>query len=140
MTLGEFVKKYRDEHDKMSARAFANMVDMSPQQILNIENGIGNDKKPMTSTMKTYIKIAKGVGMDETEFMKMLNDDVIVNPADKEKPVTTMEDGQEEIYKEINNIFDQLNRKNFDFVREFALFLLQRQQSQERSPSIGGEM
>ena len=95
MTLGEFVKNYRDEHGKMSVRSFASMVDMSPQQIINIERGIGNDGKPMTSTMKTYKKIAKGIGMDETDFMKMLNDEVTVNPSEKEKPVTGS-DGQEE--------------------------------------------
>lgn len=80
MTLAEFIKMYRAEHD-LSIRAFASMVDISPQQIINIEKGIGNDGKPMTSTMKTYSKIAKGIGMEERDFLYMLNDNVLVNPS-----------------------------------------------------------
>lgn len=86
MTLGEFVKRYREEHN-LSVRSFANLSGVSPQQIINIENGIGNDGKPMTSTMRTYRKIASAVGMDETEFLKHLNDDVAVNPSLEKIPM-----------------------------------------------------
>ena len=72
MTLGEFVIQYRAEH-KMSIRAFAALVGMSVQQISNIEKGIGNNKKPMSSTMNTYKKIADGIGMSEVDFINMLN-------------------------------------------------------------------
>lgn len=95
MTLGEFIKNYREEHGKMSVRSFASLVDISPQQIINIEKGIGNDGKPMTSTMKTYRKIAKAIGMDEKDFMNMLNDNVLVNPSDEKIPATGS-DGREE--------------------------------------------
>lgn len=81
MTLGEFIKQYRNKHD-LSIRAFANMAGMSTQQISNIEKGIGNNGKPMTSTMKTYRLIAEAVGMSEQDFMNLLNDNVLVNPAD----------------------------------------------------------
>ena len=80
MTLGEFVKKYIQDHE-MSLRSFAAMVGMSTQQISNIVNGIGNNGKPMTSTMRTYKKIAEALGMDEQEFLLMLNDVVTVNPS-----------------------------------------------------------
>ena len=79
MSLSEFIKKYRIDHD-MSARAFAAMVGMSPQSIINIEKGTGNNGKPMSSTMNTYRKIAEAVGMSEQDFLLMLNDDVRVNP------------------------------------------------------------
>lgn len=78
MTLGEFITKYRLERD-LSQRAFAAKVNMSVQQIANIERGIGNNGKPMTSNMRTYTKIAAGLGIDETEFFRMLNDSVVVN-------------------------------------------------------------
>lgn len=78
MTLGEFITKYRLEHD-LSQRAFAAKVNMSVQQIANIERGIGNNGKPMTSNMRTYTKIAAGLGIDETDFFRMLNDSVVVN-------------------------------------------------------------
>ena len=86
MTLGEFVKRYREEHN-LSIRSFASNSGISPQQIINIENGTGNDGKPMTSTMRTYKKIANAVGMDETEFLKYLNDDVAVNPSVEKIPM-----------------------------------------------------
>ena len=93
MTLGEFITKYRAEHE-MSVRAFARMVDLSPQQILNIERGIGSDGKPMqSSTMKTYKRIADAIGMDEIDFLNLLNDSVRINPSedDKNMPIVVVD-------------------------------------------------
>lgn len=81
MTLGEFIKQYRVEHG-LSKRAFAMMADISVQQVSNIERGLGNNGKPMTSTMKTYTKIADAVGIPEKDFLRLLNDDLRVNPSD----------------------------------------------------------
>lgn len=99
MTLGEFIKQYRKEHNNMSVRAFASIVGMSPQQISNIEKGTGNNGKPMSSTMKTYKKIAEAVGMSEQDFLLLLNDEVRVNPEkdELESIIDTMTD--EEIAK-----------------------------------------
>lgn len=81
MTLGEFIKQYRAEHS-LSKRAFAMMADISVQQVSNIERGLGNNGKPMTSTMKTYKKIADAVGIPEKDFLRLLNDDLRVNPSE----------------------------------------------------------
>lgn len=131
MTLGEFIKDYRERHDNMSIRSFASLAGMSTQQISNIEKGIGNDGKPMTSTMKTYKKIAKAVGMEETEFLRFLNDSVTVNPVDDEKPATTTDDGQEEKYEEIKRMLDQLTDENAAAAKAYLSFLLQSQKSQD---------
>ena len=94
MTLGEFIKKYRAEHDDMSIRAFARMVGMSPQQVLNIERGIGSNGEPMqSSTLATYKKIAEGIGMSETGLLNLLDDNVRINPSDEKIPITKS-DGQ----------------------------------------------
>ena len=92
MTLAEFIKQYRTERD-MSIRSFAAMVGMSPQSILNIERGLGSNGKPMTSTMATYAKIANAIGMSETVFLNLLNDNVLINPGNEKIP-TTERDGQ----------------------------------------------
>ena len=92
MTLAEFIKQYRTERD-MSIRSFAAMVGMSPQSILNIERGPGSNGKPMTSTMATYAKIANAIGMSETVFLNLLNDNVLINPGNEKIP-TTERDGQ----------------------------------------------
>ena len=81
MTLGEYIIQYRKEHG-LSKRAFAMMADISVQQISNIEKGLGNNGKPMTSTMKTYKKIADAVGIPEKDFLWLLNDDLRVNPSE----------------------------------------------------------
>ena len=128
MTLGEFIKKYREEHG-LSVRYFASLSGISPQQIINIEKGIGNDGKPMTSTMKTYKKIAKAVNMDEKDFMNLLNDNVVVNPSDNKKTAIQEDDGQKEKYVELKQMLDQLTDENAASLKEYALFLLQRQQS-----------
>lgn len=91
MTLGEFVKNYRAEHG-LSVRYFASISDMSPQQIINIEKETGNDGKPLSSTYRTYQKIANAVGMDEREFMRLLNDEVLVNPSHEKIPVTSSDE------------------------------------------------
>ena len=135
MTLGEFIKKYREEHGKMSIRSFADLVDISPQQIINIEKGVGNNGKPMTSTMKTYKKIAKAIGMDENDFMNMLNDNVLVNPSDKKIPDTVsdaevLEDNTSTI-KECNVVMRTLTQENQKFALDFLKKLASSQQIQD---------
>ena len=94
----------------MSIRAFAAFVGMSPQQILNIEKGTGNNGKPMSSTMKTYRKIAEAVGMSEQDFLLMLNDDVRVNPErdELESIIDTMTD------EEITRLLSEAKRLTHD--------------------------
>lgn len=80
MKLGEYIKAYRDAHDKMSYRQFAALVGLSPQYVINLEKGVNNDGKPLSATMETYAKIAKGTGISETELLLMLDDTVTINP------------------------------------------------------------
>lgn len=130
MTLGEFIKQYREEHG-LSVRYFASLADMSPQQIINIERGFGNDGKPMTSTMKTYQKVARAVLMDEKDFMNMLNDNVVVNPSESKKTAIQKDDGKEEKYEDLKRMLDQLTEKEAESLKDYLLYLLQRQGSQD---------
>ena len=57
--------------------------------------------------------------------------DYLVGRSDIRKPVTTKDDGQEEKYEEIRQIFDELNLENAESLRDYALYLLQRQKSQD---------
>lgn len=115
MTLGEFISKYLAEKD-ISIREFSAMVKMSPQQFSNIIKGIGNNGKPMSSTMKTYKKIADALGMSESEFLKMLNDDVQVNPT------VTDEDIKFALFGGDGEITDEM----FEEVKRFAAYVKQR--------------
>lgn len=81
MTLGEYIKKYREEHGKMSARAFASQCGLSVQYVLNLEKGRNNDGNPISPTVDTYLKIAKGTGVGEMELFAMLDDNADLNSA-----------------------------------------------------------
>lgn len=85
MTLGEYIRQYRKEHDDMSYRAFASLVGLSPQYVINLESGINNDGKPVSPTMATYTKIANGTGISQADLLNMVNDEVEVNPDISEK-------------------------------------------------------
>ena len=121
MTLGEFIIQYREDH-KLSIRSFATMVGISPQQISNIEKGIGNDGKPMTSTMKTYKKIAEAIGMTENDFLNMLSDDVKVNP---DRPTVSDDDIKFALFG------GKVSDEAFEEVKRFAEFVAQREKKKE---------
>lgn len=72
MTLGEYIKKYRAEHD-LSLRRFTSMCDMSVQYVGNLERGTNNDGKKLSPTMSTIAKIAKGTGISEEELLLAIN-------------------------------------------------------------------
>lgn len=78
MTLGEYIKKYRDEHD-LSARAFAALCGLSPQYVLNLEKGKNNDGKPLSPTMETFSKVARTTGISELDLFLTVNQDVTLN-------------------------------------------------------------
>lgn len=80
MTLGEYIINYRTKHE-LSYKAFGKQVGLSTQYVSILEKGVNNDGKPVSPTMATYAKIAKGTGVSETELLAMLNDTVKVNPA-----------------------------------------------------------
>lgn len=59
MTLGEFIKQYREEHG-LSVRYFASLADMSPQQIINIaKNQLGHSSIMVTKDIYTHIREKK---------------------------------------------------------------------------------
>lgn len=78
MTLGEYIKKYRKEHD-LSARAFASLCGFSPQYILNLEKGKNNEGNPLSPTMDAFTKIARATGISELDLFLMINEDVTLN-------------------------------------------------------------
>ena len=121
MSIGEFIKKYREEHD-LSTRAFAAQVGISHQYVSILESGVNNNGKPASPTMSTYAKIAKGLGMSEVELLSVVDDDVTVNPV--------MTDDQ----RELLTIIQQLRPENVD-----ALLMLARQLSDRgKSPDEPG--
>lgn len=118
MSLGDFIKKYREEHD-LSTRAFAAKVGISHQYVGILESGINNDGKPVSPTMSTYTKIANGLGMSEMELLSMVDDNVTVNPV--------MTDDQ----RELLSIIQQLRPDQTDALLTLARQLADRGKSQD---------
>lgn len=76
MTLGEFVKQYREAHF-MSQREFARRCGLSNAQISLIEKGIGTDGKPFTPTGLTLSKVARGMGLPVESLIAQCDDFLI---------------------------------------------------------------
>ena len=79
MTLSEYIKNYREKNE-LSVRAFAALSGLSPQYVSNLERGTNNGGKPISPTIDTYTKVARATGIRELDLLKMLNDNVVVNP------------------------------------------------------------
>ena len=80
MTIGEMIKKFREEHD-ISQRTMATMCGLSNAMISMYEkNGI-NPKtgKPFKLEYETYFKLANVMGIDIDEMFEKLGDDALVN-------------------------------------------------------------
>ena len=103
LTLSDYIKKYREEHE-LSYQAFGKLVGLSKQYVSNLEKGINNDGKPLSPTISTYSKIAKGTGISETALLSMLDDSVTINP----KEVSVIERKY--------NALDKHGKKVVDFV------------------------
>lgn len=79
MTLGEFISKYRSEHNNMSIRAFARLTNLSPTYINNIERGTNNEGNRLSPTLLTYQRIADGLRIPLLELLLAVNDSVTIN-------------------------------------------------------------
>ena len=74
MTLGELIKKYRDEHN-LSQRQFAEVCGLSNGYISMIEKGENpKTKLPVTPTLPAYQKIALGMGINVASLFSYIDD------------------------------------------------------------------
>lgn len=75
MTLGEIIKKYRDDR-KMSMDGFAQLSGLSKSYISVLERNItphGNQPSP---GIDTYRAVAKALGLDVNELIRAVDDDI----------------------------------------------------------------
>jgi len=75
MTIGEFLKNYRAEHD-MSQRELAKKCDLSNSIISMLEKGFNpHTQKEIDLSVTAYAKIANGIGMTVRDLFIELGDD-----------------------------------------------------------------
>lgn len=84
MTLGEYLKRYRDAHD-LSQRQFAALCGVSNGYISMLEKG-ENPKtgEPITPTMQSVVSIARGMGLTMQELLSEV-DDLYLDLTENEK-------------------------------------------------------
>lgn len=74
MDLGEWIKKYRNEHG-LSMQAFADKCGFSKAYIGQLEKGINpSTGKPISPTLQTFEKIANGTNMSVDNLMMELDE------------------------------------------------------------------
>lgn len=88
MTLGEWIKNYRDKHS-LSMQEMADMCGFSKAYIGQLEKGINpSTGKPISPTIQAFDKIAQAVGLDLDVFLKELDGNQLVTllPDKTDKP------------------------------------------------------
>lgn len=74
MTLGEFIRKYREEHD-LSQRQFASICGLSNGYISALELGINRKTgKPIIPQLVQIKKLADGMGMTMMDLLEAVDD------------------------------------------------------------------
>ena len=90
MTLGEWIKNYRDTHS-LSMQDMADMCGFSKAYIGQLEKGVNpSTGKPISPTIQAFDKIARAVGLDLDAFLKELDDTQLVTllPDKKKEPTS----------------------------------------------------
>ena len=109
MKVGEWLKLYREQHN-LSMQALADLCGFSKAYINVLEKGV-NPKtgKPISPTMQTFEKIARGTKTDVDTLLKILDGDqpITVNaPASDDLPDLTQKDE-----REIMHLMDEMKEK-----------------------------
>ena len=117
MHLGEVIKKYRDEHQKMSMQAFADKCGLSKGYIAMLERNVNSKTgEPVVPSIETFIKVAKAMNMTLDE---------LTDKVDENQPISLISD---EFSKNIKinqkkEIFDNIflvEKKKFPLLGEIA--------------------
>ena len=80
MTLGEYVKAYREMHG-WSQREFANYAGLSNTYISNLERGRNSNGSVATPSFETYQAIARATGCTARDLIDLLDDTVVEMPS-----------------------------------------------------------
>lgn len=74
MTLGEFISKYRAEHNNMSMQEFADRSGISKGYISMLERGVNSRNESINPTIGAYRKIADFVGISVTDLLRSVDE------------------------------------------------------------------
>lgn len=117
MTLGEYIKAYREEHGE-SQRSFALRCGLSNTNISFLERGLNpNTGKPIAPDVLTLQKLAKAMGVSVQDIIAS-TDDFVIDLI----PVKTFDDDAEPI---LSAWTDRLNDAGKEKLMDFVEMLLE---------------
>ena len=130
MTLGDIIKKYREQNN-ISMGEFASNCALSKGYISMLENNINpRNNKPISPTLPSVAKIATGMGIELDSLLKMLDNEQPIQLLSTSEEVPTIEIISSQ-QKELNEIYLQLSSSNQQRVLTYSKTLLSTQQMEE---------
>ena len=125
MTLGDFIKKYRNEHD-LSQRQFANQCGLSNGYVSMLEKGKNHHTgKPVSPSIDQYFKLAKGMRITLQELMDSIDDDSPISMISSHVSHSAEVPEMDEIELEIMSGVRDLTQEQKKQVLSYVLFLAQ---------------
>ena len=117
MKLKEVIKKYREDN-KISMQEFASRSGLSKGYVSMLESGKHpQNNRPLTPSIATYQKIAKGMGISLDDLLHLVDGDEIVSVG---KDFGRTEYEQSEARRRVLMAFDQLNPQDQELLATYA--------------------
>ncbi len=133
MSLSEFLKKYREDHE-LSMDDFAKLCGLSKPYISMLEkNRNSRGGKAITPSIRTYEKIARAVGLSVDELMRLLNGDEMVSLADPEPEPAALAPDEEELVTK----YRQLSPDGRNTIRDMVDYQLFKEIAQKDVEKMG---
>lgn len=124
MTLGDYMKQYREEHF-LSQRQFATRCGLSNGMIARLERGYGyRHDEPVIPTMASLKKIAIGMGMTLTDLLIAVDDmPISLELGDKDNELSTLQESGQDIDIEIAGLILRLSPEKKKEALRFLRYL-----------------
>ena len=91
MKLGELIRDYREQHS-LSLRAFSRAANLSATYVSMIERDLNGRGKMPVPSVETYRAIAKAMGLDVSDLIRMVDDKIDLSPERKGVDLTLYTD------------------------------------------------
>ncbi len=118
MTLGNLVKKYRENHN-ISMDEFSKMCNLSKGYISMLENNTNpRNNKPIAPTLPTINKIASAMNVDLDSILKAMDSNQEINLDSKSKKSTEVADFLKQLRRKsglsASDVVNELQKYNID--------------------------
>lgn len=126
MTLGDIIKKYREENS-VTMEYVAKLCGITKGYVAMLERNINSKTgKPVKPTLETILKVCNGLKLDVDEVFKKLDDDYIVSLPLKKDYFVQTDDGK-------SFLIELMQEPSFDkFIRLYEYYKALNEDGQEK--------